>query len=282
MTDFDTRQELDNIIEFLEDYREGGCHGVALGLSGGKDSTVVAMLAKKVWGENVLAILMPNGEQGDIQDSIDIAERLGIKYIIINIGTAYGSLLHNIEWKLVGVERKTFHGDSMWEKEYAENGPKISAQAKTNIPPRLRMTTLYAVAQTLGYRVIGTGNLSEYYIGWCTKFGDMACDLNPLGAYTCTEVVQLGKTLVDEYNLGDEFYNKYIEKTPSDGLCGKTDEEKFGFTYKQLDNYIRGINLESIPEEIKQKIDNMREGSLHKKSPPKIAYTNLPTSYLPE
>ena len=125
MTGFDTKQELDNIIEFLKDYRGGGCHGVALGLSGGKDSTVVAMLAKKVWGENVLAILMPNGEQGDIQDSIDIAEKLGIRYTIVNIGTVYGNLLHNIEWKLVDVERKTFHGDSMWEKEYAKNGPEI-------------------------------------------------------------------------------------------------------------------------------------------------------------
>jgi NAD+ synthase len=162
----------DRIIEFLNDYKNNtNCKGVVLGISGGKDSTVVAMLSKLVFGDNVFGVIMPNGIQSDIDDAINVCETLNIDYRVVNINQAYRSLVGSIEthvWK----------DDQLCEKHIDENCPKISDKAKTNIPPRLRMTTLYAIAQTLGYRVIGTGNASERYIGWFTKYGDGGCDLN--------------------------------------------------------------------------------------------------------
>ena len=166
------------IINWLNEYKETtNCKGVVLGISGGKDSTVVAMLSKLVFGDEVFGVIMPNGIQKDIDDAIKVCETLYINYRIVNINDAYKGLLDSIEYcpGLASLE--------------------ITDKAKTNIPPRLRMTTLYAIAQTLGYRVIGTGNASERYIGWCTKFGDMACDLNPIAHLTCKEVIKLGLQL---------------------------------------------------------------------------------------
>lgn len=220
--------ELERITTWLENYKEKtNCKGVVLGLSGGKDSTVVAMLAKKVWGDNVVALLMPNGEQKDLHDALHIATTLGLRYKVVNIEMIYNNLLLNIENQLVVDERG--------EREWIENCPKVTDKAKTNIPPRLRMTILYAVAQTLGYRVIGTGNASEAYIGWTTKWGDSAYDFNPIAHLTCTEVMELGKVLAEEFGIEERF----VTKTPADGLCGKSDEESFGFSYRDLDYYLR-------------------------------------------
>ena len=223
------QKEKERILNWLNAYKtEKNCKGVVLGLSGGKDSTVVAMLAKMVWGDNVLAVMMPNGNQADIDDSYAIAKTLGLNYRVVNVGAAFAGLTSAIE--------------------NAEGTGKIelSAKTKTNIPPRLRMTTLYAIAQTLGYHVIGTGNASERFIGWFTKWGDGACDFNPIAHLTCTEVVALGKVLAEELGLDLSF----VIKTPSDGLTGKTDEENFGFTYAELDAFIRdgkrGENAETI------------------------------------
>ena len=197
------------VIDWLKNFKQkNNVKGVVLGLSGGKDSTTVAMLSKKVWGDNVLAVLMPNGEQKDISDSLDIAQTLGLNYKIINIGNIYNEIVNLTE---------------------------PTEKSKTNIPPRVRMTVLYAIAQNLGYLVIGTGNLSESFIGWTTKFGDSACDFNPIGNCTCSEVIAIGKELAEVYGLP----LKYIEKTPADGLTGKSDEDNFGFTYKEVDEYIR-------------------------------------------
>ena len=223
------KQEKQRIIDWLNAYQtERNCKGVVLGLSGGKDSTVVAMLAKQVWGENVLAVLMPNGTQADIDDSYAIAKTLGLNYRVVNIGAAFEGLTSAIE-------------NAEGSGELA-----LTAKTKTNIPPRLRMTTLYAVAQTLGYYVIGTGNASERFIGWFTKWGDGACDFNPIAHLTCTEVVELGKLLAEEAGLDLSF----VIKKPADGLTGKTDEENFGFTYGELDALIRdgkeGDNTENI------------------------------------
>ena len=120
------------------------------------------------------------------------------------------------------------------------------------------MTTLYAIAQTLGYRVIGTGNMSERYIGWCTIFVDMACDLNPIAHLTCTEVVELGKELCKEFNLPIDL----VVKKPADGLTVKSDEENFGFTYEQLDDYLRCVS--PLHPELKNKIEDMHRYSEHK------------------
>lgn len=249
--------KLNKILEWMSDYRDKNqCRGVVIGLSGGKDSTVVAMLAKRVFGDNVFAILMPNGVQKDISDSIEIAESLKLNYRIVNIETVYNIFRHVIEDRI---------DDTISKTEFVENCPKITDKAKTNIPPRLRMAVLYAMAQTLGYRVIGTGNKSEAYIGWTTKYGDSAYDFNPIGDLLCTEVVEVGKILANQFGLD----TKFVEKKPSDGLCGKSDEESFGFTYEQLDNYIKG-NYDAVPDDVKEVIKNKHLASEHKRNMPEI------------
>lgn len=238
----------DRIIQWLQKYKElTNCKGVVLGVSGGKDSTVVAMLAKKVWGDNVLGVLMPNGAQKDIDDAIKVCQVLNIEYKIVNIKETYDALLKDMPIK-------------------------ISDKSKTNIPPRLRMTTLYAIAQTLGYRVIGTGNASERTVGWTTKWGDSAYDFNPIACLTCTEVVKLGIELAKEFGLDETLINK----KPADGLTGKSDEDNFGFTYKQLDDWI--LLGTSGNNEIDDKIQLLRERGMHKQSTPKIfdPYINWP------
>lgn len=206
-----------------------------IGISGGKDSTVVAKLLVDTLGKDrVIGVLMPDGCQSDIKDSYEIVNLLGIKFYEVNIQNVTGGLYYELEQAL---------------------GDCISPQAKINIPPRVRMTTLYAIAQTLGGVVVGTGNASEIYLGWFTKWGDGASDVNFICCYTATEVIQLGDALGLPECL--------VHKTPADGLCGKSDEDKFGFTYKVLDDYIRGL---CIPDpNIKQKIDQMHKASEHKR-----------------
>ena len=233
---------LRRVLDALNKYKEEtNCKGVVIGISGGKDSTFVTMLSKKVWGKNVFGVLMPNGIQKDLKDSVDICEQLGIAYTKINIGSAIKSLTKEIEAQAC----------------------KISDKSMTNIPPRIRMTTLYAIAQSMGYRVIGTSNFSESYIGWTTKFGDSACDINPIGTLTCSEVIELGKILAEEFGLD----KKYIVKAPADGLTSKTDEDNFGFTYKDLDEY---IVTGKGDEELVQKIEQMHKASEHKRKMPYI------------
>lgn len=244
---------LREVLAWLEDYKKHtGCKGVVLGISGGKDSTTVAMLATKVWGRDVVGVLMPNGVQADIEDSRAVCDCLELRNITVNIGNAFGGLCDEIN------------------RQLAIHGAEITPKTKTNIPPRLRMTTLYAVAQSLGYRVIGTGNASEGYVGWTTKFGDGACDLNPLGNLTCSEVVALGTELAEEFGLP----MKYVQKTPSDGLSDRSDEDNFGFTYRQLDAFMvdgcdAKIDGELIPEEIREKIGAMHAMSAHKRALPR-------------
>ena len=246
---------LREVLAWLEDYKKHtGCKGVVLGISGGKDSTTVAMLAQKVWGNNVVGVLMPNGVQADIEDSQEICKCLGLRNITVNIGNAFGKLCDDVNRGLEAF------------------GAEVTPKTKTNLPPRLRMSTLYTVAQSLGYRVIGTGNASEGYVGWTTKFGDSACDLNPLGNLTCSEVIALGTELAEEF--WPSLPLKYIQKTPSDGLSGRSDEDNFGFTYRQLDAFMvdgcdAKIDGELIPEEIREKIGAMHAMSAHKREMPK-------------
>lgn len=248
--------KLKEILEWLEQYKQAThCRGVVIGISGGKDSTVVAMLAKKVWDDNVLGILMPNGKQRDIEDSLSIVKTLGIQHRIVNIETIYNSLLHVIEYRIA---------ETPYGKDFVPNCSRVSDKAKTNIPPRIRMTVLYAIAQTLGYRVIGTGNASEAYIGWTTKWGDSAYDFNPIAHLTCTEVMALGELLATEYGLD----RKFVTKTPSDGLCGKSDEDSFGFTYETLDKYITGETPVDYDTAIK--IEQMHRASEHKRNMPAV------------
>lgn len=232
-------EKLEQIIQWMSDFKgKNNVNGVVLGLSGGKDSTTVAMLAKKVFGDNVLAVSMPNGDQKDISDVQNIAKALDLDIITVNIKNAFDQLIN-------------------------KTCIELSEQAKINIAPRLRMTTLYGIAQTMGYLVIGTGNKSEAMIGWTTKFGDSACDFNPIGHLTCREVIEIGIELADEFKLS----HAYIIKKPADGLTGKTDEDNLGFTYEELDDYLmygkEGPNVD--------KIKNMIIWAEHKrKMPPKV------------
>lgn len=227
----------------------GGTKAI-LGISGGKDSSVAAALCVNALGkDNVIGILMPDGIQNDLDDAIDLCNVLGISHIVANISTmtiAFLDLISNIE---------------------SDQVHSITNQTKLNIPPRVRMTLLYAISQSIDKSlVINTSNLSEDWIGYATVYGDTAGAFSPLGMLTSDEVVQIGEFI----GLPERF----LIKKPSDGLTGKTDEDVFGFTYEVLNKYIR----EGICEdrEIKEKIDRMHLYSRHKFLPIPMFAPSLP------
>lgn len=222
----------DRCVEWIRDYfQRNGNPKAVIGISGGKDSTVVAWLCVKALGkDNVIGVLMPNGFQKDINDSYEVVNTLGIDYKIIDISKAYNTFL-DLENILP------------------------SKQAKINLAPRLRMTTLYFVAQSLGGRVVGTGNLCERILGYYTLWGDGACDLNPIGNMLVSEVIEVGRALGAPEHL--------LVKPPSDGLTGLTDEEKIGFTYNELETFLRK-GKDCLDEKTAEKIENRRENVLWK------------------
>jgi len=240
------------IVDWIRNYFEEngpGCSAV-VGISGGKDSTVVAALCVEALGKDrVVGVMMPNGEQPDIIDSQRVISALEIPSITFNIGDAYKALVNNAMPPVC---------DS------------VSEQAKINLPPRLRMSTLYVVAQSLpnGGRVANTCNMSEDYVGYSTKFGDSAGDFSPLSNLMVHEVQQIGLVLPIPADL--------VNKTPADGLCGKTDEENLGFTYHQLDTFI--MKGTCGDKEIDGRIAMMHKKNLHKLRP---MPTFLPT-FLPD
>lgn len=206
------------------------CKGFVINISGGKDSTVVAKLLVDSLGQDrVFGILQPNGNQIDIDDSYKVVDLLNIKYTTINIEHILNSSLAAIDIP-------------------------ITEKAITNLLARIRMCNAYAIAQSIGYRVCGTGNLSEHYIGWFTKWGDGACDFNPIAHLTCTEVIELGHYM----NLPSEL----VDKIPSDGLTGKSDEDNFGFTYKELDEYLKDSS--GVPTPNVDIFEKMHKNSHHK------------------
>lgn len=197
-----------------------------IGISGGKDSTVTAGLCVKALGkERVVGVLMPNGEQKDISDSRKIVDFLDIPYIEVNIENAFQGILQGI----TGGKFANFPKDS--EKM------ELSQQTLINVAPRLRMTTLYAIGQSVNGMVANTCNLSEDHVGYSTLYGDYSGSFSPLGKLTVTEVKAIGKYLGLPIEL--------VEKAPSDGLCGKTDEDNLGFTYAELDEYLRTGRIEN-------------------------------------
>ena len=209
---FDALKVKNDIVQWIKDWFEingKGCKGV-LGISGGKDSSVVAALLVEALGkENVVGVLMPKGEQFDIDVSIALCEFLDIEYYTININDAYNGLMN----------------------ELLKSGVEINTQATTNLPPRLRMATVYAVSQSVNGRVANTCNLSEDWVGYSTRYGDSVGDFSPLSKLTVQEVKEIGRVL----GLPDAL----VDKVPIDGLQGKTDEDNLGFTYAVLDRYIR-------------------------------------------
>lgn len=220
-----------------------GCNAI-IGLSGGKDSTIMAALCVEALGkEHVIGVGIPDKGQ-DLHDADKIAEYFGIRFVEVNIGQ-----LTDI-YKRMFIEiggQKTIMND--------KNGFTMTKQTEQNIPPRLRMVTLYAISQSMNGRVMGTCNLSENYIGYFTKFGDGAADVEPFANLTVTELLEIGDLIGLPY--------EWVHKTPSDDLPhSKSDEEKFGFSYEVLDKYIRTGVCEN--QKIKEKIDKMHKNNLFK------------------
>lgn len=232
---FNVEKVTAELIEWVRDWFENngkGCKAV-LGISGGKDSSVAAAVCVKALGkENVFGVLMPKGVQHDIDVAESLCETLGIEHITVNIENAYNALQGEITDKL----------------------GELTPQSAQNLPPRIRMTTLYAVSQTLNGRVVNTCNLSEDWVGYSTRYGDSVGDFSPLSNLTVTEVKEIGRYL--------GLPAKFVDKVPIDGLCGKTDEENLGFTYAVLDRYIREGICED--EKTKAEIDRRHKANLFK------------------
>lgn len=231
---FDAVKVKNECVQWIKEWFEKNgknCCAV-IGISGGKDSSVVAALCVEALGkENVIGVLMPNGTQSDISDSLKLVDFLNIPNITVNIAEGVSGILNNVR-DCIG----------------------ISEQTRVNLPPRIRMATLYAVSQSLNGRVANTCNLSEDWVGYSTRYGDSVGDFSPLSKLTSDEVVAIG----DECGLPYEL----THKIPSDGLCGKTDEENLGFTYEVLNKYIRTGVCED--ENIKNRIDRLHSMNLFK------------------
>ena len=231
---FDAKKVKDQCVLWIKDFFEEngkGCNAV-IGISGGKDSTVAAALCVEALGrDRVIGVLMPKGVQGDIDCAYKLVNHLGIKHFEVNIKDAVDGILNNFPKDL-----------------------EILEQTKINISPRIRMTTLYAISQSLNGRVVNTCNLSEDWVGYSTRYGDAAGDFSPLSNLTVTEVKEIGKVLGLPLDL--------IEKTPIDGLSGKTDEENLGFTYAVLDRYIREGKIDD--EKTREIIDRRHKANLFK------------------
>lgn len=233
---FDIQFEINEVKEWINDWFKynGPNASAVIGISGGKDSTIIAKLLVDALGKDrVVGVMMPNGVQRDISDSQKVIDLLGIKSFTINIEDSFNGLLNQLK--------------------------NPSEDTKINIAPRLRMTALYAVAQSLpnGGRVCNTCNYSEDYVGYSTKFGDAAGDFSPCAEFTVTEMLQIGDALGLPYEL--------VHKIPSDGLCGQNDEDKLGFTYAELDKY---ITTDEISDQSKlENIERRHRLNLHKLKP---------------
>ncbi len=230
MYNFDEKKVTKELLLWLRNWFDDngkGCNAI-LGISGGKDSSVEAALCAKALGEKrVIGVMMPNGIQKDIDDAIRVCNLLGIKKTIRDINQAVEK---EKELALLSV------------KELDKNITELSNQTLINIPPRIRMTTLYAISQSMNGRVINTCNLSEDWVGYSTRWGDAAGDVAPLANFTVEEVRKIGLELGLPYDL--------VYKTPSDGLCGKTDEDRLGFTYADLDRYLRTCECDPKVKEL--------------------------------
>ena len=231
---FDAKRVKDDCVAWIRDFFEKngkGCNAV-LGISGGKDSSVAAALCVEALGrERVIGVLMPNGVQGDIDCAYALVHHLGIRHYEVNIKAGFDGILAAMPSDL-----------------------PLSEQARNNLSPRLRMATVYAVSQCCNGRVVNTCNLSEDFVGYSTRYGDSVGDFSPLSRLTVAEVKQIG------YVLG--LPRELVDKTPIDGLCGKTDEDNLGFTYAELDRYIRTGEIDDLDK--KALIDRKHQMNLFK------------------
>lgn len=257
---FNAEKVKNDCVEWIQEWFKkngNGCNAI-VGISGGKDSSIVAALCAEALGKNrVIGLLMPNGVQDDIDVAIDLVKHLGIKYSRVNIKQAVNCILYSLKptYDEGGFIRKFKNPDD--EESVIVNTSEVSEQTQINLPARIRMATLYAFSQSNNGRVANTCNRSESFVGWETRYGDAVGDFAPLQNLTVFEVKEVGRAL----GLPD----KFIDKVPSDGLCGATDEEKFGFSYDVLDKYISIGEIED--KEIQKKIDSMYMKSMFKRLP---------------
>ena len=226
--EFDAKKVKNDIVEWIRDWfaQNGpGCNAI-VAISGGKDSSIVAALCVEALGaERVIGVLLPKGEQFDVDVSRALVSHLGIKSYEINIKDCFDGLMEQLQASL----------------------PQVAVQTVTNLPPRLRMAATYAVSQSCNGRVANTCNLSEDWVGYATRYGDGAGDFSPLSKLTVQEVKAIGREL--------GLPSRFVDKTPIDGLQPKTDEENLGFTYAVLDRYIRTGQIDD--QETKARIDRL-------------------------
>ena len=229
---FNAEKIKNDCVEWIREFfRENGpdCNAV-IGISGGKDSSIAAALCVEALGKDrVIGVLMPCGEQHDIDMAYLLVNHLDIKHYVVNIKDAIEGLTKSIPLEM-------------------------SNQSKVNLPPRIRMSTLYAVSQSCNGRVVNTCNLSEDWVGYSTRYGDAAGDFSPLCNLTVQEIKEIGRlTGLPEV---------LVDKVPIDGLCGKTDEDNLGFTYAELDRYIRTGEIDDLNK--KARIDDLHKKNLFK------------------
>lgn len=221
---FNTEVEVTNILDFIKQYFANNGNPdtkAVIGISGGKDSTIAAMLLTKALGANrVIGVMMPDGEQKDINDAREVCAALGIKAYEINIKDTCEALFEGLNKSM-----------------FANSRDRVEdiAVVYTNVPPRVRMSILYGIAGATGGRVINTSNRSERYVGYCTKYGDLSGDVALFWDYCVEEVYKIGHEIAKDF---PKMPVRLITKTPDDGLSGMTDEEKLGFTYEELDDYL--------------------------------------------
>ena len=231
---FDVQKITEACVQWVRDFFEQngrGCNAV-LGISGGKDSSVAAAVCVAALGKDrVIGVLMPNGVQHDIDMAYLLCDHLGIRRYEVNIHDAVEGI-----------------------KNAMPEGFELSTQSVTNLPPRIRMATVYAVSQSCNGRVVNTCNLSEDWVGYSTRYGDSVGDFSPLSHLTVQEVKAVGRYL----GLPEVL----VEKPPIDGLCGKTDEDNLGFTYAVLDRYIRTGEIDDPAT--KELIDRKHRNNLFK------------------
>ena len=232
---FDAKKAVEATTEWIRAWFEKngpGCNAI-VGISGGKDSSIAAALCVNALGKDrVIGVLMPNGEQSDIDMAELLVEHLGIEHYVINIKGAYDGLV----------------------EEFGRRGIELSKDSIINLPPRLRMSTLYAVCQSRNGRVVNTCNLSEDWVGYSTRYGDSVGDFSPMSCFTTAEIRAMGRELGVPAVL--------IDKVPSDGLSGMSDEDKLGFTYEVLDRYIRTGEIDDPAT--KERIDSLHKKNLFK------------------
>lgn len=221
---FNVEAEVTNILDFIKQYFANNGNPdtkAVIGISGGKDSTIAAMLLTKALGANrVIGVMMPDGEQKDISDARTVCAALGIKAYEINIKDTCEALFEGLNKSM-----------------FANSRDRVEdiAVVYTNVPPRVRMSILYGIAGATGGRVINTSNRSERYVGYCTKYGDLSGDVALFWDYCVEEVYKIGHEIAKDFPKMPVYL---ITKTPEDGLSGMTDEEKLGFTYEELDDYL--------------------------------------------